>query len=272
MLSSHLHTPRLQLIWSDEFDYEGLPDKAKWDYEEGFVRNQEMQYYTRARQENARVENGMLIIEGRKEQWDNPTFKPGSKKWSERRELAQYTSASLVTRYKVDCQNSRIEVRAKLPHGQGVWPAIWTLGANAKKIRWPRCGEIDIMEYVGKSPDIIYANVHYFGDDKHCSYEGKVQIEKPYTDFHTYAIEWYSNRIDFFFDHLRYHTFLIEQAGQDAANPFRKPHVLIINLALGGTQKKAIDDNVLPQHYLIDYVRVYKKIDNKPTHDGYHKP
>jgi beta-glucanase (GH16 family) len=150
--------------------------------------------------------------------------------------------------------------------------AIWTVGANAKKNRWPRCGEIDIMEYVGKSPHIIHANVHYFGDGKHCSYEGKVQIQNPYADFHTYAIEWDSNRIDFFFDNLRYHTFLIDEAGQEAANPFRKPHVLILNLALGGSWGGAIDDKVLPQPYLIDYVRVYKKINNNPNHDGYHKP
>lgn len=260
MLSSNLNPPKWQLVWSDEFDYEGLPDETKWDYEEGFVRNQEMQYYTRARQENARVENGMLIIEGRQEQWDNPSFKAGSNNWREHRELVQYTSTSIFTKYKVEGENSRIEVRAKLPQGQGVWPAIWTLGANIKQIRWPRCGEIDIMEYVGKEPQMIHANVHYFGDGKHCSYEGKVQIEEPYADFHRYAIEWDANRIDFFVDDLKYHTFLIDQAGEGAANPFRKPHFLLLNLALGGTWGGAIDDEILPQRYLIDYVRVYKKV------------
>lgn len=247
-----------KLVWSDEFDYEGLPDAVKWDYEVGFVRNKEEQYYTHARSENARVENGILVIEGRKERFANPAYEPGSGDWRKQNESASYTAASIVTRHKACWRYGRIEIRARLPHGKGIWPAIWTLGANRSKARWPRCGEIDIMEFVGKDPNRVHATVHFAGKGKHRSDGGKLQTSKPYADFHVYAIEWDEQRIDFFFDSTKYHTFLIDKAGAGEDNPFRKPHYLLINLALGGSWGGPIDDDVLPQRYLIDYVRIYE--------------
>ena len=235
-------------VWSDEFDYEGLPDKTKWDYEEGFVRNKEQQYYTRGRTENARVENGMLVIECRKER-----FKP------QKRGPVEYTSASLITLNKASWKYGRIEVRAKLPQGGGVWPAIWTLGTNISQVRWPACGEIDVMEFVGKDPNKVHATVHYGAQGKHESNGGKLETETPYADFHVYAVEWFPDRMDFFFDNRKYHTFLIDKAGQGEENPFRKPHYLLINFALGGNWGGPIDDAVLPQKYLVDYVRVYRQ-------------
>ena len=184
-----------ELVWADEFNYEGLPDKTKWGYEEGFVRNHESQYYTRARPENAWVENGMLVIECRKEH-----FQPAN------HAEVEYTSASLITRNKMSFQYGRIEVRAKIPHGKGAWPAIWTLGTNESKVGWPRCGEIDIMESVGKDPDHIHGTMHYAVAGKHESDGGKIETEKPSAGFHIYAIEWYPDRIDFFFDAKKYHT------------------------------------------------------------------
>jgi beta-glucanase (GH16 family) len=139
------------LKWSDEFDKDGLPDPTKWGYEEGLVRNNEAQLYTK-RSENARVEGGMLVIEGRKEELPNPHFKEGSENWKEQKPVASYTSASLKTQGIASWQYGRIEVRAKIPQGKGIWPAIWTLGDNISEIGWPRCGEIDIMEFVGKEP------------------------------------------------------------------------------------------------------------------------
>lgn len=237
-----------QLVWSDEFDYQGLPDKAKWGYEEGFIRNHESQYYTRARVENGRVENGMLVIECRKEH-----FQPKN------HDAVEYTSASLTTQRKFDWQYGRIEMRAKIPHGRGVWPAFWTLGSDKSEVGWPRCGEIDVMEYVGKMTNDIYGTIHYFADGRHQSNGGKIVAENPSGDFHVYAVEWYTNRVDFYYDNTKYHTALIDKAGEGEENAFRKPHYLILNFALGGDWGGPIDDSILPQKYLIDYVRVYKR-------------
>jgi len=260
MMTTLTHATEWELVWSDEFNYEGLPDKTKWDYEEGFVRNNEKQYYTRARSENARVTSGMLIIEGRKEQLKNPHYQPGATKWARSREFAQYTAASLTTRGKASWLYGRIETRAKIPQGKGVWPAIWMLGDNIGEIGWPRCGEIDIMEFVGKDPNRVHATAHFAGDDKkHLSNGSKLETHAPYDDFHVYAIEWFPDRIAFYFDNTKYHTFPINKAGEVEDNPFRKPQYLIINLALGGNWGGDIDDSVLPQKYMCDYVRAYKQ-------------
>ena len=243
-----------KLVWSDEFNCAGLPDTNKWDYEEGFVRNHETQYYTRARLENARVENGHLVIECRKEH-----FTPAN------HAAVEYTAASLTTLNKESWQYGRIEVRAKLPHGLGVWPAIWTLGTNISQVGWPRCGEIDIMEFVGKEPNGIHGTVHYAVTGKHQSDGGTLVTNQPFDDFHVYAIEWTPERIDFFFDDQKYHTVLIAKADEGAGNPFRAPQYLILNFALGGDWGGPIDDAVLPQKFLIDYVRIYQSTNSRPS-------
>ena len=251
-----------KLIWADEFNYKGLPDSTKWGYEVGFVRNNEMQYYTRNRAENARVENGSLIIEGRKESYQNPKYKAASKNWMENREYAQYTSASIITLNKMQWKYGRIEIRAKLPQGKGVWPAIWALGVNMSKVGWPQCGEIDIMEFVGHDPDKVYATVHYGvgNQGKHTSNGGNIETKAPSDDFHLYTMEWNSNKIDFFFDNTKYFTFNFDNAQDNAEEQFRKPFYLLMNLALGGAWGREIDDSIFPQKYLIDYVRIYKNI------------
>ena len=246
-----------RLVWSDEFDKPGAPDPDKWDYEVGFVRNKELQYYTRDRRENARVEEGCLVIEARKERVPNPRYKAGAKRWQRSREFAEYTAASLITRGKMAWRYGRIEVRAKVPEGSGMWPAIWMLGDNIGKNGWPRCGEIDIMEFVGQHPNRVYATVHYAGaDGKHASKGKKFDTPAPYKDFHVYAVEWRADRMDFFYDDRRYHTVPLDVAGEGEGNPFRKPLYLLINLALGGWGGP-MDDSKLPARYLIDYVRVY---------------
>lgn len=234
-----------KLVWADEFDNEGLPNPEKWDYEEGFIRNREKQYYTRARRENARVENGTLIIESRKEAYKN----------------AEYTSASLHTATKATWKYGRVEVRAKLPTGKGTWPAIWMLGTNIRQAGWPKCGEIDIMENVGYDPDVIHANVH---TDKynHVKGNGKgasTRIGKPYQDFHVYAVEWFPDRLDFFVDETKYFTYANEGAGETSW-PFDQNLYLILNTAIGGTWggQQGIDDSIFPVRYVIDYVRVYQ--------------
>ncbi len=236
-----------QLVWSDEFDTPGLPDKQKWGYEVGFMRNNEAQFYTRERQENVRVADGSLVITARKEDYQR----------------AAYTSASLITKDKAEWTYGRVEVRAKLPTGRGTWPAIWMLGANIDQVGWPDCGEIDIMENVGFAPDTIYGTVHTgaYNHIKGSARGSNLSIDAPYQDFHIYAIEWLSDHIDFFVDDKKYFTFWNENTGT-AAWPYDQPFYLIINLAIGGAWggQQGIDDSIFPQQYWIDYVRVYQSV------------
>lgn len=237
-------TDNWKLAWSDEFNVRGMPDPNKWDYEVGYIRNKELQYYTKARPENARVEGGSLVIETRKDDFEGHAI----------------TSASLHTRKKASWRYGRIEVRAKLPTGKGMWPAIWMLGINPPH-RWPACGEIDIMENVGFDPLTIHANIHtkaynhVLGTNK----GNRVKVTDPSRHFHVYAIEWFEDHIDFFVDKTKYFTFRNEGEGNDVW-PFDKPHYLILNAAYGGSWggQKGTDDTILPQKYLIDYVRVYQ--------------
>lgn len=235
-----------ELVWSDEFDRDGLPDPSRWRYEEGLVRNDEAQYYTRERPENARVEDGFLVIEARREPFAD----------------ADYTSASVTTRGVASWRYGRIEVRAKLPTGRGMWPAIWMLGENIDEVGWPECGEIDIMENVGFDPDRIHANVHTeaFNHVLGTNLGASVEIPRPYEDFHLYAVEWSADRIDFYVDGEQYFSFGNSGAGA-AEWPFDQPHFLILNAAIGGGWggQQGIDDSIFPQQYLIDYVRVYQR-------------
>jgi beta-glucanase (GH16 family) len=259
-----------KLVWSDEFDHPGLPDPSKWDYEEGFIRNNEEQFYTRGRTENARVENGMLVIEGRRERLKNPSFDPnaqGPGAARRRREYAEYTSASLTTRGKASWTYGRIEVRAKLPSARGTWPAIWTLGTNEKQVGWPACGEIDIMEFVGFDPGVIHANIHT-KKYNHMLRTGKgdqIKIPDASEAFHVYTLEWDADHLDFFVDEQKYFTYRNEGTGSDVW-PYDREQYLILNLAIGGAWggAKGIDESSFPQRYYIDYVRVYQKTGSKP--------
>jgi beta-glucanase (GH16 family) len=261
VLSSVSQAAQWKLVWSDEFDYSGLPDKPKWGYENGFVRNNELQFYTKERPENARVQDGLLIIEGRKERYQNPFYDPASSSRNRRASIpfAEYTAASVITESKASFLYGRIEVRAKLPRGRGVWPAIWMLGTNLTTLGWPHCGEVDIMEFVGKEPDRVHATVHFTTEGKHASKGGQLTTSAPYQDFHLYAVEWYPDRMDFFFDQQKYFTFNLDDAGTGPDNPFRKPQYLLLNLALGGSWGGTMDDSVLPQQFQIDYVRFYQE-------------
>jgi beta-glucanase (GH16 family) len=258
-----------KLVWSDEFDRPGLPDATKWGYEEGFVRNNEAQYYTRQRSENARVEGGMLVIESRKERFKNPGFDPAAPAQSssrKKREFAEYTSASLTTQGKASWTYGRIEVRAKLPSGRGTWPAIWMLGTN-RSVGWPACGEVDIMEFVGYEPGIVHANIHTrkYNHVQKTNKGDKHALPDASEAFHVYAVEWFPDHMDFFVDGNKYFTFRNENTGADAW-PFDKDHYLILNLAIGGAWggTKGIDESIFPQKFLIDYVRVYQQGNPRP--------
>jgi beta-glucanase (GH16 family) len=260
LASTSIQAAEWKLVWSDDFDKPGQPDPAKWNYEEGFIRNNERQFYTRARKENARVEKGMLVIEARKEQFKIPASDSRAK--GKGRDSADYTSASLTTLGKTAWTYGRIEVRAKLPTGRGMWPAIWTLGTNIGQAGWPACGEIDIMENVGFDPDLIHANIHTksYNHAIHTNKGSRITIAKPYQDFHVYAVEWRPERMDFFVDKTKYFTFENEGKGNDAW-PYDKPQYLILNIAVGGGWggQKGIDDGIFPQRMYVDYVRVYQE-------------
>jgi beta-glucanase (GH16 family) len=260
--SSAMAETKWNLAWADEFDSDGHPNATRWTNEVGFVRNRERQYYTAGRLENARVDGGRLIIEARKEKFPNARYTPGSTNW-QRAEFAEITSASLTTRGRAEWNRGRVEVRAKLPRGRGVWPAIWMLGVDRERVGWPKCGEIDIMEYVGFEPDIIHANIHT-GKYNHVRGTGKgsrLRVEAPFDDWHVYALEWHSDRLDFFVDEKKYFTYAKENDAKTDVWPFDQPHYLILNLAIGGAWggQRGIDDGIFPQRFEIDYVRVYQQ-------------
>lgn len=243
---------KYKLVWSDEFDTPGLPDTSKWSYDKAMGcpdncgwGNDELEYYTEKRLENARVENGNLVIEARKEKMDS----------------ASYTSARLVTKNKGDWKYGRIEVKAKLPKGVGIWPAIWMLSTNWEYGGWPESGEIDIMENVGYWADSVFTSVHTE------SYNHIIKTQKTKgiylpdlsTAFHVYAIEWTADEIKFFVDDTSYMQFRNEHTGSKVW-PFDKAFHLILNIAVGGGWggKHGVDDTVFPQKMIVDYVRVYQ--------------
>jgi beta-glucanase (GH16 family) len=233
------------LVFADEFDTPGALDPAKWGYEIGYIRNRELQYYT-SRSENARAEAGALVIEARREPYQG----------------YGYTSASINTRRRFEFLYGRVEVRAKLPTGNGTWPAIWMLGVDIDRVGWPACGEIDIMENVGFEPNRIYGTIHT-ADYNHVAGTSKgasLDVSAPWQEFHVYAIEWYTDRVEFFIDGQRYFTFRNEGTGSRTW-PFDQPHYLLINLAIGGTWggQKGVDDARFPHYYYVDYVRIYKQ-------------
>ncbi|AYD46770.1 glycoside hydrolase family 16 protein [Arachidicoccus soli] len=247
-----------RMVWHEEFNYTGLPDSTIWNYENGFVRNQESQYYTKARKENAYVHDGYLEIKAIKENYPNKFYLKGSTDWRKKAPNAAYTSACITTKNLHTWRYGKIVVRAKLPMGLGVWPAIWMLGAE--KYKWPRNGEIDIMELIGREPTHIYGTAHYAADNKsgHKSSGGVISVNDLSDAFHNYAVVWNKHTIKFMVDDSVYHSFNTSPAKYKGENPFRKKFYLLLNLAMGGSWGGPIGENVLPQSFLVDYVRIYK--------------
>jgi len=245
-----LYSQTYELVWSDEFDYTGLPDATKWSYDVGGNGwgNSELQYYTNARTENARVENGYLTIEAH-----NETYSSNS-----------YTSARLVTKQKGDWLYGRIEVRAKLPSGLGTWPAIWMLPTDWNYGGWPASGEIDIMEHVGYDPTTIYGTVHTqaYNHTLGTQVGSNTQVPDCESAFHIYAIEWDADKIDFYVDNTKYLTFNNEGSWEEW--PFDKRFHLILNIAVGGSWggSQGVDPSAFPVSMLVDYVRVYQDVSN----------
>jgi beta-glucanase (GH16 family) len=240
--SAHKTEPDWKLVWSDEFNYNGLPDTSKWANEVGFIRNNELQYYTKQSLDNSMIANGNLLIIGRKEPYNG----------------ANYTSASLVTDGKESWTYGKVDARIKLPKGQGMWPAFWMLGQNIHIVGWPECGEIDIMEHINNE-ELLHGTLHWF-NEKHVSSGGTTPCDV--TKYHDYSIEWDKESIKLLLDGKKYWEVNIKD-GINSTEEFHKPHYIILNLAIGGDWPKNPDiSTVFPDTMYVDYVRVYQKVTN----------
>lgn len=239
-----------KLVWSDEFEGQGHPDPEKWSYDVGGHGwgNNELQFYTDGRLANARVENGLLIIEAHREKW----------------EKSDYTSARLVTKNKGDWIGGRFEIRARLPLGLGTWPAIWMLPTvwDLGDGSWPGNGEIDIMEHVGYDPGRIHASTHTLKNNWRIKTQrtGTIEVPTASTAFHTYVLEWDHEEIRIYVDDRHYFTSRRE-GGDWTSWPFYRKFHLVLNLAVGGDWggSKGVDPEVFPRRFEVDYVRVYQR-------------
>jgi len=240
-----------QLVWNDEFEHNGLPDSTKWSYDtEGNAwqwGNNELQHYTAGRAKNAIVKDGFLHITACVEEGFN----------------RPYTSARLITKGKGDWLYGRIEVKAKVAGGKGIWPAIWMLPTDWEYGDWPASGEIDIMEHVGYEPDSIFFTVHTdaYNHTKGTHKSKAVFAPNAEQSFHVYAVEWTENKCMFFLDGQKVFDFKKEENATSAQWPFDKRFHLLINLAVGGDWggKHGVDEYIFPCEMIVDYVRVYQK-------------
>jgi beta-glucanase (GH16 family) len=253
----------MTLVWNDEFNIDGKPDSSAWRFEKGFVRNNELQWYT---SDNASCRGGVLLIEAKKKRSPNPDFRKGSTEWRTGREFIEYTSSSIQTRGKKQWLYGRFEIRARIDTAMGSWPAIWTLGVEKQ---WPSNGEIDIMEFYRiKGVPTILANFAWGTTQR---WVGKWDDAKPpLTDFtktdpewvkkfHIWRMDWNENSASIFIDDKLINTVsLSETVNPDGFNPFRQPHYLLLNLALGGNGGEPYAD-FKTITYEVDYVRVYQK-------------
>ncbi len=233
----------MTLVWRDEFDGNAI-DSDSWTHEIGGHGwgNNELQFYT-DRAENSFVSDGKLVIEARKENFSG----------------RQYTSARLITAGKREFQYGRIDIRAKLPEGQGIWPALWMLGSNFWTTGWPNCGEIDIMEILGQEPNKVYGTVHW-GDQagNHAEFGGSTTLSNgKFSDqFHVFSIIWDNEKIRWYLDDQLYHTIDITPA---TLSEFHQPFFFIFNVAVGGNWPGSPDASTqFPQRMYVDYIRVFQ--------------
>ena len=235
-----------QLVWSDEFDYTGLPDSTKWGYDIGGSGwgNNELEYYTDS-STNARVENGNLVIEARKESYAG----------------MNYTSARLLTKNKASWTYGKFEIRAKIPRGIGTWPAIWLLSAQNPLV-WPDDGELDIMEEVGFTPNVIYGTAHnkLYNGAQGTQKGSSLSVPTAQDSFHIYRLEWSNVAVTWSVDSTEYFTYVDPGYGFNGW-PYNKDFFMILNIAIGGNWggQKGVDNSIFPQQMLVDYVRVYQR-------------
>jgi beta-glucanase (GH16 family) len=252
-------TDGYKLVWADEFNSSGRVDTANWSFERGLVRNEELQWYST---ENAWCENGLLVIEGRREQTPNPGYEAGSTEWRKNRQSSPYTASSIHTNGKHTWQYGRFVMRGRINISPGMWPAWWTLGVSGK---WPANGEIDIMEYYRNK---LLANVACLDSN------GKPEwfVNTYAVDsmggaawaaaFHVWRMDWDETSITLFCDDQLLNKVELQQlTNKDGSgiNPFKQPHYMLLNLAIGGTNGGDPANTQFPARFEVDYVRVYQK-------------
>jgi len=249
-----------KLVWADEFNNNGKPDATSWTHEQGFVRNEEAQWY---QQDNAWCENGLLIIEGRKETRPNPGFKKESGDWRSNRENAEYTSSSIKTAGKHSWQYGRFVMRGKIDVSSGLWPAWWTLGVSGE---WPSNGEIDMMEYYrGKLlANIAVGTSKKYQAEWHSNSKSIIELGGPewVSKFHIWRMDWTEKDIALYIDEqLLIKVDMDSLYNKDGSNthPFKQPHYMLLNLAMGGTNGGGLENTKFPNRFEVDYVRVYQK-------------
>jgi beta-glucanase (GH16 family) len=255
LLFVNLTSAGWKLVWQDEFDGPNgsTVDATKWVLEAGGSGwgNKELEYYT-TRPANAYIENGLLVIKAQRETYTGPDNL-----------TRDYTSARLKTKGKFSLTYGRIESRLKIPFGQGIWPAFWMLGTDIDKVGWPSCGEIDIMENIGREPSKVHGTIHGPG------YSGGSGLEASYAlpdgrrfadDFHVFSVEWEPNVIRFYVDRRLYKTRTPADLPANTRWVFDHPFFILLNVAVGGSWPGNPDaSTVFPQTMKVDYVRVYQR-------------
>jgi beta-glucanase (GH16 family) len=244
-----LRPPGYQLVWADEFDTPGLPDPARWTHEtqrnrDGWYNN-EQQYYSPPRAENAVVRDGRLVITARHEALREAPDWGGQ----------AYTSARLVTRGQGDWTGGFFEVRARIPCGAGIWPAIWTVGSGG---RWPEDGELDILEHIGHRPGRVFSTVHTAAGSGGNGQGAARQLDDVCERFHDYQMLWTPQAIRFGIDGVEHFRHANPGTGPKAW-PFDAPQFLILNIAIGGDLGGAVDDRIFPVTMEVEHVRVYQR-------------
>ncbi len=236
----------MELVWSDEFQAASV-DQSAWTFETGTGNggwgNNELQYYT---EENTYMaEDDFLVIEAKEESIGGNS----------------YTSSRLITQGKKSFQYGRIDVRAALPKGQGIWPAIWMLGDNFSSDGWPQCGEIDIMELLGHQTNRIYGSLHYRNESQHAFTTASQAITGApdfHEEFHVFSIDWQEDQMRFLVDDLEYASYATNELS-DEENPFNNSFFFILNVAVGGEWPGSPDQSTaFPQRMIVDYVRVFQ--------------
>jgi beta-glucanase (GH16 family) len=255
LFTFNANSQKFKKIWSDEFNGKGALSSQKWDYEIGYVRNNELQYYTKDLK-NIRQRNGNLEITVVKE----PKTLIGHK-YGESASF-DYTSGSPITLGKFDFTYGKIEGRFKVPVGKGLWTCFWMLGVSHHEIGWPKCGELDIFEHIN-SENMVHGTAHWADvNDKHTR-KGSTFKDIDVTQWHVYSIVWSPEKIEWFVDDKKFHELDIKD-GVNSTHEYHKPHYILINLPIGGSWPGSPDETtVLPATLYCDYVRVYQLVESK---------